>query len=138
MKENKLNFFLGSRVVIFLLLLAFIWLSLVLVKAVYKKYQLDQEISSLKSEIEKTDKKNQELNQLLDYFNSQAFLEKEAKDKLNLKKEGENVVLVQDAVGEQSETSVEDVNGVSEKTAQPTALVKKNNLVKWWEFFFKR
>ena len=135
MKENKLKKFLSSRAVLFFLLLAFVWLSLVLVKAFYKKRQLDQEIGSLKAEIDKTDKKGQELSQLLSYFGSESYLEKEAKDKLNLKKEGENVVMVQEPAADQ----VVAVDSSSDNQAAATAApVNENNLVKWWKFFFKR
>ena len=135
MPENKLKKFFGSRAVLFLLLLAFVWLSLVLVKAFYKKRQLDQEIGSLKGEIDKMDKKGQELNQLLGYFNSQSYLEKEAKDKLNLKKEGESVVMVQDTSGG---AALGENNDGSSVEATISAPVEENNLVKWWRFFFER
>ncbi|MFH1385697.1 MAG: septum formation initiator family protein [Patescibacteria group bacterium] len=135
MPENKLKNFFSSRTVLFLLLLAFVWLSLVLVKAFYKKRQLDQEIGSLKAEIEKMDKKGQELNQLLGYFSSESYLEKEAKDKLNLKKEGESVVMVQ---GPADEAVGENNNSGASVAAAISAPVVENNLVKWWNFFFKR
>lgn len=135
MPDNKIKKFLTSRVVIFLLLLAFVWLSLVLAKAFYKKRQMDQEISALKAEIEKMDKKGQELNQLLSYFSSQAYLEKEAKDKLNLKKEGESVVMVQ---GLEPEVAVgENLENFSAQAAISES-VEDSNLMKWWKFFFKR
>ena len=134
MPENKLKNFFGSRAVLFLLLLAFVWLSLVLVKAFYKKRQLEQEINALKAEIEKMDKKGQELNQLLGYFSSQDSLEKEAKDKLKLKKEGENVVMVQDTL----DAAVGESNNSGSATAAVSAPVGESNLVKWWKFFFER
>ncbi|KKT25251.1 MAG: hypothetical protein UW11_C0031G0004 [Parcubacteria group bacterium GW2011_GWA2_43_9b] len=135
MKENKLKNFFGSRAVLFFLLLAFVWLSLVLVKAFYKKKQLDQEIGSLKAEIDKTDKKGQELSQLLSYFNSESYLEKEAKNKLNLKKEGENVVMVQDTSGGAALGENNDGASVEAAISSPA---EENNLIKWWKFFFER
>jgi len=137
MKENKLKKIFSSRAVLFFLLLAFVWLSLVLVKAFYKKRQLDQEIGSLKAEIDKTDKKGQELSQLLSYFNSESYLEKEAKDKLNLKKEGESVVMVQEPATDGA-VAVDNGSGNQAVAAEPAAPVNENNLVKWWRFFFKR
>ncbi|MBU4142579.1 septum formation initiator family protein [Patescibacteria group bacterium] len=134
MPENKLKKIFSSRTVLFLLLLAFVWLSLVLVRAFYKKRQLDQEIGALKSEVEKMDKKGQELNQFLGYFSSQDYLEKEAKDKLNLKKEGENVVMVQEPAAE----AAKENNNSAPAGAAISAPVEENNLVKWWKFFFKR
>jgi cell division protein FtsB len=132
MAENKFKKFLSSRVCIFLLLLAFIWLGLVLVKAFYKKYQLDREISNLKTEIEKLDKKEKELSTLLDYFGSQNYLEKEAKEKLNLRKEGENVVMVPEAAlsGQLIQKEAAEKNESETKT--------ENNFIKWWKYFFAR
>ncbi len=133
MTENKLKKILCSRFCVFLLLLAFVWLSLVLIKAVYKKHQLDQEIGALKTEIEKMDKKGQELTQLLNYFGSQDYLEKEAKEKLNLKKEGESVIMVPSSVIGQATSSESGAMSAVQKSE--TAI--ENNLIKWWKFFFK-
>ncbi len=137
MAENKFKKIFTSRVFLFLLLLAFIWLALVLVKAFYKKRQMNQEIGALKSEIAKMDKKGQELNQLLSYFSSQSYLEKEAKDKLNLKKEGESVVMVQGSSIIDEAITAEN-NQQQENAAKASEPAKENNFIKWWKFFFKR
>jgi cell division protein FtsB len=134
MAESKIKKFLCSRTCVFLLLLAFVWVGLVLVKATYKKHQLDQEISSLKFEIDKLDKKDKEFSDLLDYFNSQNFLEKEAKDKLNLKEEGEKVVMV-------PETAIsQEIFGQSNENMpkEGSEIKPENNFIKWWKYFFKR
>lgn len=133
MKKDKLKQVFNSKVVIFVLLLIFIWLGIVSVRTIYKKYQLDKEISSVKNEIEKLDKKNQELSQMLDYFSSQNFLEKEAKEKLNLKKEGETVVMV----NENSLAGEAAILSVATTTAQETG-GQENNFIKWWKYFFAR
>src|SRR4030042_813689 len=88
---------LGLKIVLFFLLLAVIWVGLVSVKAYWRRQQLDQEIASLKKEIGKLDKSGREFSQLIKYFNDQDFLIREAKDKLNLKAEGESVVIVPEA-----------------------------------------
>ena len=135
MAENKIKKILYSRWFIFLSLLAFIWLGLVLTKTVYKKYQLNQEIESLKIEIAKMDKKEQELTKLIDYLGSQDSLEKEAREKLNLKKEGESVLMVSEtelAKELSDSSSQQSVINNEEKT------VAENNLIKWWKFFFKK
>lgn len=134
MAENKIKKILYSRLFIFLSLLALIWLGLVLTKTVYRKYQLNQEIESLKFEITKMDKKEQELTKLIDYLGSQDYLEKEAREKLNLKKEGESVLMV-------SETEL--AKELSDSSSQATVrgkekIEEENNLIKWWKFFFKR
>jgi len=126
---------LSSKVFLFFLLLAVIWLGIVLVRTAYRRYQLDQEVSSLKSEIDKLDKKDNELSQLIKYFNNQSFLEREAKDKLNLKKEGESVVMVPEAAISQELS--ENIT-----SSEPKAEVQKkpadNNFIKWWKYLFGR
>ena len=137
MAENKLKKIFYSKATVFVLLLAFIWLGIVLVKATYKKYQLNQEIASVKNEMEKLDKKGQELNQMLDYFNSQNSLEKEAREKLNLKKEGETVVII----NENSFTQEAAILPVTTTAATPdddSFKNDENNLIKWWKYFFVR
>jgi cell division protein FtsB len=135
MAENKIKRILYSRWFVFFSLLAFIWLGLVLTKTIYKKYQLSQEIESLKVEIAKMDKKEQDLTKLIDYLGSQDSLEKEAREKLNLKKEGESVLMVSetDLARELSDSSSQGPAASNEEK-----LAEENNLVKWWKFFFKR
>ncbi len=134
MAENKLKKILYSKTAVFILLLAFIWLSIVLIKAIYKKYQLDHEIASVKSEIEKLDKKNQEFNQMLNYFNSHDFLEKEAKEKLNLKKEGETVMVI----NENSLAQEAAILPPADAPAENGNAGEENNFIKWWKYFFSR
>ena len=132
MEESKFKKILGSRSLLFILVLSAIWLTLISVKTLYRKYQLDNEISSLKKEIAKIDRKDQELTQLMSFFNNQDFLEKEAKEKLNLKREGENVAMVPEAAfSQESITTPTSVLGQSE-----TAAVSENNFVEWWKYFF--
>lgn len=136
MSENKFKNFLRSRWCIFLLLLAFIWLGLVLTKAIYKKYQLSQEIQSLRTEIDKMDKKEQELTRLIDYLGSQNYLEKEAREKLNLKKEGESVLMVSESELAKQLSDSQDQESEAGNENNPAG--QENNLIRWWKFFFKR
>ena len=63
-------------------------------KESYRKYQTHKEVTSFKREIESLKEKNQALSNLLDYFGSEKSLEKEARLKLNLLKEGEKLVII--------------------------------------------
>lgn len=60
----------------------------------YKKYLLNKEIKDLGGRIEKLGRENGELGQEIEYQKTPEFLEKELRRKLNLKKEGENVIIV--------------------------------------------
>ncbi len=79
---------------IFMLTLILIGIVTALGKESYRKYQLDKEIGDVKKEVEFFKKKNNILSNLLDYFNSEKFLEKEIRLKLNLMKEGERLVVI--------------------------------------------
>ncbi len=133
---------LSLKIVLFLLLLAVIWMGLVSVKAHYRKNQLDQEVSSLKKEINKLDKSDQELSQLIKYFNNQDFLEKEVKDKLNLKAEGESVVMVPEgqlnleAAAEQQTASSASAVATGQQSGEQKN--KTSNIVRWWNYLFGR
>jgi len=127
---------LTSKIFLFCLLLAVIWLALVSVRAWYRRYQLDQQIAALKNEISKMEKSDGELSQLIKYFNNQDFLEKEAKDKLNLKNAGENVMMVSEAAIGQ-ELSAQQAASMNQPAApQPPA--EENNFIKWWKYLFGR
>lgn len=130
MKENKIIKLLCSRPFLYVLLLMLIWMGIVLARTMYKKSQLDNEISNLKGEIQKMDSRGQELAQLMEYFNSKSYLEKEAKEKLNLKKEGETVVMVPEAA------IAGDLAGASVPSKASES--KHNHFVEWWEFFFRK
>lgn len=132
---------LSSKIFLFFLLLAVIWVGLVSIKAYYKKLQLDQEISSLKGEIGKLDKQDQDLSQLIKYFQNQNYLEKEAKDQLNLKKSDENVVMVPEGqLNDQASVSQELTSTTASGFFDNSQSVSEveNNLVKWWKYLFGR
>lgn len=135
MSENKIKQILSSKVFLFAILLAVIWLGLVSVKSYYRKYQLDQEIARLKIEIGKTDQRNQEIANLIDYLGNPDFLEKEAKEKLNLKKEGESVIMVPEAAISEQEIATRPVATPEPETKKMSG-IRENNLIKWWRYFF--
>lgn len=81
------SFFLLS--IILILFLTFIFL-----KAYNENKETNQNLELLKNKIKNLEKSNQEFSQLIEYFNSNSFVEKEAREKLGLKKDGEKVVAV--------------------------------------------
>lgn len=88
-----------------------------------KKYKVNSEIKDLQAEISRLEKQNQEFGQLVEYLNSDIFIEQEAKLKLGLKKEGENLVVIpQQSLPAQTEDQKNN-----EKSSNP---------VKWWSYFF--
>jgi len=111
----------------------------------YRKYQLTKEINRLKSEIERLENKDQNLADLLEYFEDESYLEKEARLKLNLQKPGEKLVIIsKDQQGQSGQTeqscldcSVEQGKGIPEETGLLGGKQQaETNFWKWWEYFF--
>jgi cell division protein FtsB len=122
-----MNKLLSSPLVIFLLVLILIGIIAVVGKESYRKYQIDKEVEGIKKEIESLKEKNQALSNLLDYFNSEESLEKEARLKLNLLKEGEKLVIITPNKKTDSENQFSE--DIEEK--QPS------NFEKWLKYLFK-
>lgn len=120
-----MNKLLSSPFVIFLLVLILIGFIAAVGKESYRKYQIDKEVGGIKKEIESLKEKNKALSNLLDYFNSEESLEKEARLRLNLLKEGEKLVIITpDKKADLENQSLED-----------TQKEKVSNFEKWLKYF---
>lgn len=117
--------FLYSKYSVFVLSVAFILLIVALGRESYFNYKTDQEIKTLQKEIEELQGENAEFSQLEKYFQSEEFLEKEARLKLNLIKDGEKLIIVK-----------EDEGGPSKEESRAEELKNISNLRKWWSYFF--
>jgi len=96
-------------------------------KEAYKQREVNVEIANLQSEIEKLNQENKNLQGLIEYFQTEEFKEKETKDKLNLVKEGEKLVLIKE-----KEISVETAN----EDDEVEVVVNRPNYYWWWYYFF--
>lgn len=97
--------------------------SLVLSYRLYvQKKDVYREIDRLNEQAEKIKAENTKLSSLINYYSTPEFLEKEAREKLNLKKEGEVVVAL---------PKLEDVNNVSSQEI-------KSNFKQWFDYFFSK
>lgn len=88
--------------------------------------QIDREIDALRGEAERLRVRNFEISALESSLSSGEFLEREARTKLGLQKEGEQAVVVRTA-----ETSP---NG-PEAPQSPEGDVGWSNAKKWWTYF---
>lgn len=92
----------------------------------YQQWKNQKEVEKQKQNlVAQTDtfkKKNDELNQSLQYLNSTSFKERVAREQLNLKKEGETVYSF-------DIEKVEDADITSPEQ-------KDTNMIKWWNYFF--
>lgn len=116
---------LPFKVAAFIALIIVFAMGSALVRELYREYKIKREINSLKAEIESMQKDNYELSQFLDYYQTDQYKEAEARRRLNLKAEGEKVVMIDNAQGNYEET---------QKTAQQADSIP--NYRKWWNYFF--
>ncbi len=92
----------------------------------YKERQVQKEIDSLKNEIKSFEENNYNLSRLVELSKTDEWKEVEARKKLNMKKEGENMVII-------------TVPDNPDKKAIEAEMDKNKNLpnyVKWWNYFF--
>ncbi len=88
-----------------------------------ERRKIDNEINHLQEQKAELEQHNQALEQSLNYFSTDNYREKLAREQLGLKKDGEIVVNFP-AVGTQ----------IQEDLPQPS----KSNPQKWWEYIFNQ
>lgn len=93
----------------------------------YQKYQISQEISNIDGELKALSAKSEDLKALKRRLSDSAYLEKEARKKLNFQKEGEKAVII---VGGSKSTIK---NKESQKDGQKE---EESNLQKWFTTLF--
>ena len=120
---NQSNLFKFFILILILILIGVITAG---VKESYRKYQISREATGFKKEIESLKEENELLSNLLNYLNSEKSLEKEARLKLNLLKEGEKlVIIVPDKKTDSENQLLEDAKNE-----------QASNFEKWWEYLF--
>lgn len=99
--------------------------------SVYKSYQIDQHIKSFEEENARIEEENLLKSEEFDYYSSNAYIEKIAKQNLGLVNPGEEVIIVPN-----SDSGTSGIVGglVSDDTQADTN--PQSNPLKWWKFFF--
>jgi len=106
--------------------LAAVFLGINLGEAYYRERQVQKEIDSLKNEIKSFEENNYNLSRLVELSKTDEWKEVEARKKLNMKKDGESLVII---------TAPDN----SDEKALETEIDKNKNspnYVKWWNYFF--
>lgn len=120
-------------------IVALFFISLSLGKEVYRKYQIQKEINLMEQEVKNLENNNADLNKLIEYFKSDAFLENEARKKLNLQKPDEKVVIFTDTAENHSPAQNNTPNTALQSAQNSQEIEEKEmeNYQKWWDYFFK-
>lgn len=95
-------------------------------------FALEKELKDREFKIQRVTAETEQLSQEIEEVSDPRFLEKEARAKLNLKAEGEEVFIV---VGLESIQKKEDFDKIFERSVGP----KKDtwlNVRNWWNYFF--
>lgn len=128
-KRSFWSIILSPKVIIVIGLILLGLVSFALSKELARKHQVNQEILEVKKEIDGLEKKNEELASLIEYLNTDSYKEIQARQSLNMKKEGETAVAVT------SVSSNDQVNASSDKYDLPSE-EESSNIKKWWKYFF--
>lgn len=99
------------------------------IREALRSRQINREIASLKAESENLRAKNFQITSLQGAADQQEFLEREARLNLNLKKEGEQVVVVK---------SASDLKPQTPDLAPQAPLGTLTNAHRWWLYFTDR
>lgn len=111
----------------FLAIIGLVFLVLVLLplaKTYSQRRLVENEINDVKKQISDFEKKNKEMEDMISYFDSPQYLEAQARLNLNLKKPGEQVIVISGA--EESEVTLAD-SSLDEN---------QSSYAKWWRYFF--
>lgn len=120
------------KLITFVGIIVLILVSIALGKEIYRRYQINQEIKIVKLEIETLQKKNKELQALVNYLNSDSYKEIQARQNLGLQKLGEQAVAIETAPTMESALPKEISAAVP--AAEPGR--ELSNPEKWWKYFF--
>lgn len=139
---KKINYFLFHKVSITIFgLIIIVLISIPLAGNVSKQYEINKEIEQLRAEIDRLDNKNEDLKEMIDYLETDQFVDSRAREGLNFKLPGEEVVVIKDSAG--STTAVngsidggQNIYGVPSQDIN-SKLNRKSNPQRWWFYFFE-
>lgn len=95
-------------------------------RAFYRERVIEKEKDRLKKEIQEMEVANYKLSQDLEYYQTQEYKEAEARQRLNLKGEGEKVMMIENVAYKEN---------VLEKELN-NSQIREANYKKWWNYFF--
>lgn len=125
-QQSKIAQILQSRIFLFCLLGIAVLVAFSYMRAYYQDYKIRQEIQALEEEVRSLEQKKIESLEILQYVQSDAFVEEKARTELQLKKPGEKVIIYDTPVSE----SRDDVD-----ESLYTHLTQASNPIKWWYYF---
>ncbi|EKD56255.1 MAG: hypothetical protein ACD_58C00245G0001 [uncultured bacterium] len=129
MKINILSITNNLGRVIILLIILYILFNLG--RSIFSNYQVNEKILNVNNEITDLANQNQMIKNQNLYYQTNTYKEIEARRKLDLKKEGETVVIVPENSDKTDTTDISDSTS-SDHPSKKIAIIP--NYVKWWNF----
>jgi len=120
---------LGFNLIFLVSILIFIFVVISFSKDFVRIREVNDEINDIETQITQLQDDNIELDELLQYFDSDSYAEQKARSELGLKKEGENVVVIN-----RDDNLTENIQPI-DISNNPS---NNRNLKKWWDYLFKR
>lgn len=114
--------FLNSKLATVLLSGALVLVMIITAKILVQKRMVDREVAKLQNQMDRISSENQELGSLVQYLNTPEYKEREAREKLNLAKEGEHIVVLPQG----------DTSGATQEQVEQ----KQSNYKLWLSYFF--
>lgn len=122
--------FFNSRLFLFMMLGLAVVVAVGYARAYYQDYKIKQEIENLQNDVSSLKKKKINTIDILQYVSSSAYVEDQARTELNMKKPGESVVFVNNAV---ENTKNNAVNSMDSGGGQLIS-----NRLKWLYYFIHK
>lgn len=114
-----------------LILILVSWVAYVSSKQLVRNQRIENEVDVLRREADKIRRENETLSEKVQYFAGNDFREQEAKEKLGMKKSGEEVVVIKSLRMEE-----QAIKEVTIPIAIPSVGEQHPNYKKWWSMFF--
>ena len=110
-----------------------LWIGTVSYRFFQRTGMIKSEIQELEHEVDRINRENATLREKIEYFSSASFQEREAKEKLGLKKIDEQVIIVRTPVDAESKISEYSIPIIG---TGRVAEFRSPNYVKWWRLVF--
>lgn len=101
-------------------------------KEAYRKKQIQKEIDALEAQISELDQENGDMENLIGYLSSTDFQEKEAREKLNLQKNDEKMIVLR-----KDPIQIESRENENRGDLQVSPEDNTPKWQKWWQYFFE-
>ena len=127
--KKNLPKFNSQQATIALIFVIFVLFGINTLSAIQRNYGFQERVDELKKEIEIMEQENTKLELEIEYLKTDTFVEQEAREKLNLRKPGENLVILPKRPATSNTTIYQDKN--------PTGLARiRKNIQDWQKFLF--